>query len=77
MEKEDELKQLKTELSALDRKIQLELAKNNPAPENVKEEQIDNGISNKEDLKPMQEKNSPVLPSSDELKVNSYKGFRL
>jgi DNA polymerase III epsilon subunit-like protein len=75
--KEDELKQLKTELSALDRKIQLELAKNNPAPENVKEEQIDNGISNKEDLKPMQEKNSPVLPSSDELKVNSYKGFRL
>ena len=75
--KEDELKQLKTELSALDRKIQLELAKNNPAPNNVNEEHIDNGISNKENLNPMLEKNSPVLPSSDELKVNSYKGIRL
>ena len=75
--KEDELKQLKSELSALDRKIQLELAKNNPAPENVKEEHLDNGISNKGNLNPMQEENSTVLPSSDELKVNSYKGIRL
>lgn len=75
--KEDELKQLKSELAALDRKIQLDLAKNNPAPENVKEEQIDNRISNKGNLDPMQEKNSSVLPSSDELRVNSYKGIRL
>ena len=75
--KEDELKQLKSELAALDRKIQLELGKNNPAPENVKEEQIDNGISNKGNLNPMQEENSTVLPSSDELRVNSYKGIRL
>ena len=75
--KEDELKQLKSELSVLDRKIHLELAKNNSASENVKEDHIYNGISNKENFNPMLEKNSPVLSSSDELKVNSYKGIRL
>lgn len=37
--KEDELKQLKYELAALDRKIQLELAP--PAPENVQKENVE------------------------------------
>ena len=33
--------------------------------------------SDKENWNPMLEKDSPVLPSSDELMVNSYKGIRL
>ena len=43
--KEDELKQLKTELSALDRKIQLELAP--PTPVNEEQEQKQDSDSNK------------------------------
>ena len=43
--KEDKLKQLKTELSALDRKIQLELAP--PTPVNEEQEQKQDSDSNK------------------------------
>ena len=43
--KEDELKQLKTELSALDRKIQLEFAP--PTPVNEEQEQKQDSDSNK------------------------------
>ena len=75
--KEDELKKLKSELSALDRKIQFELVQNNPVQECVKEEQTDNEISNNGKNEPLTEKVSPVLPSSEKQEVNSYKGFRL
>ena len=75
--KEDELKQLKSELATLDRKIQLELVQNNPVQECVKEEQTDNGISNNGKNEILTEKLSPVLSSSEKQEVNSYKGFRL
>lgn len=65
MEKEDELKQLKSELAALDRKIQLELAP--PVPE-VAEKENDG-----QEVKPDTEgvRNVPSQPTEDAPQIRS------
>jgi hypothetical protein len=75
--KEDELRQLKSELSALDRKIQLEFTINNPSFENVIVGQIDNGKFKKEEVGLEGKNNSPSLLPSVENKLLLNKRIRL
>ena len=56
--KEDELKELKTELAALDRKIQLELAP--PQPESTEKQQPKETINEEEKPKEQQQTSRPV-----------------